>query len=409
MIRSATLGLPLNDMALTELRAQAATFSKELDAAITARGWPIRTTRYCLPPLKASFEQNSETIQSLLGSVARLANEANVRWFCLPIDLADESPHSARLEVLMSTLLREERLFLNLMVSDENKISLTGARSAAEFILGLSRKSRKGYDNFRVGASCGCLPNTPFFPFSRHVGSDLAFSFALETAEIALNLAKSSQSLEKFQTDFISQLSDRLLEMDAFGTELSKKTGIRYAGLDSSLAPFPDGETSVGRLLELLGADPFASQGTVFLTAVLTNCLKTAVAETGVRATGFNGVMFSVLEDNTLAKATKRRRLEISSLNLLSTMCGCGLDMVPIPGDALVEDIEMAILDTATLALRLKKPLGVRLLPIPERTLNELTEFNMEFLCDSRVLNLHGADASPIFDGTDWCFRNQTQ
>ncbi|MEM8773809.1 MAG: DUF711 family protein [Pseudomonadota bacterium] len=406
MIRAVTLGLPLFDVPLAQMHEAVRDFLNSLDALVVAREWPLRTTRFCLPPLPPSFETNAGSIPAFIRSVASISDTTGVRWFCLPVDLSDGSPHKARLDALMGALLREERLFANLIVAGQNQIATQGARSAAEFILGVSRKSRKGYDNFRVGASCGCLPNTPFFPFSRHEGIDLAFSLALETAEIALDLARQQKSLEIFHAEFIDLLTERLLQMDKFANELSAKTGVRYAGLDCSLAPFPDGETSIGRLLELLGAEPFGSQGTVFLTSVLTDALKTAMASAGVRTTGFNGVMYSVLEDDVLAKATRRRRLDISALNLYSTVCGCGLDMVPIPGDVLVEDIQTAILDTATLATRLCKPLGVRLLPIPERTLNEITEFNMEFLCDARVMKVAGSDSDLVFDKTNWSYDN---
>ena len=85
-------------------------------------------------------------------------------------------------------------------------------------------------------------------------------------------------------------------------------------------------------------------------------------------------------------------------------MCGCGLDMVPVPGSILVEDIEAIIIDVATLSVRLKKPLGIRMLPIPERTLNEMTEFNMDFLCDARVFNVDGSHKSIKLTETDWSF-----
>ncbi|MEM9642370.1 MAG: DUF711 family protein [Pseudomonadota bacterium] len=408
MIRAITLGLPLFDRPITELGTQVQVFSQASTARVTEKGWPIRTTRFCLPPLGADFETSANRIPSIVQSVARLAEANGVRWFCLPVDLTDGGPSEARRTALLETLLRENRLFTNLMVSDGGDISVQGAADAAHFILSVSRKSRKGYDNFRVGASCGCLPNTPFFPFSRHASSSPGFSVALETAEIALKLAKAvhggSMTLEDFRAQFTAELSDRLLEMDAFATALSTETGVAYAGLDASLAPFPDGETSVGRLLELLGADPFGAHGTVFLTALLTDCIKTAITKSQVRTTGFNGVMYSVLEDDILARATRRRSINIASLNLLSTMCGCGLDMVPVPGDLLVDDITGIIMDTATLATRLNKPLGVRILPIPDRTINEYTEFNMEFLCDARVLNVSGPDTSLSFDQDRWSF-----
>ena len=48
-----------------------------------------------------------------------------------------------------------------------------------------------------------------------------------------------------------------------------------------------------------------------------------------------------------------------------SVMCGCGIDMVPVPGDISAEEIASIMLDIAAVAIRLNKPLGVRLLPIP--------------------------------------------
>lgn len=412
MIRAITLGLPLFDRSIMELSTHVQAFSKIATARVAEKGWPIRTTRFCLPPLGADFEVSANRIPSIVKSVAQLADATGVRWFCLPIDLSDGTPSDARRAALLETLLRENRLFTNLMVSNGENISTRGATDAANFILSVSRKSRKGYDNFRVGASCGCLPNTPFFPFSRHAGSQLGFSVALETTEIALELAKTvhngSTTLEAFQDKFSAELSDRLLEMDTFATALAQEANVEYAGLDASLAPFPDGETSVGRLLELLGADPFGSHGMLFLTALLTDCIKSAIAQSGVRTTGFNGVMYSVLEDDVLAKATRRRHLDIATLNVLSTICGCGLDMVPVPGDLLVDDITAMIMDTATLAVRLGKPLGVRVLPIPDRTINEYTEFNMEFLCDARVLSISGSDTNLSFEKNKWSFLNPT-
>lgn len=406
MIRAVTLGLPFFDLALSELQDRVLSFSNTLNREISTRGWPLRTTRFCLPPLPPQFEDEANKIPALIRSVSGLADATGVRWFCLPVNLNDGNPSQARLDNLLAALVREERLFANLMVSGENGISISGARAASEFILAVSRKSRKGYDNFRVGASCDCVANTPFFPFSRHEGAEPAFSLALETTEIALSLAQTNEALEAFRDDFVNQVSDRVSEMDRFGQKLANETGVRYAGLDCSLAPFPDGQTSVGRLLELLGADPFGSQGTVFLTALLSDALRSALAQASAKPAGFNGVMYSVLEDDVLAKATYRRRLDIAALKLFSTVCGCGLDMVPVPGDILVEDIEAAILDVAALSKRLSKPLGVRLLPIPERTLNEMTEFNMEFLCDARVLPMAGSDGTLAFASGTWSYGN---
>lgn len=45
---------------------------------------------------------------------------------------------------------------------------------------------------------------------------------------------------------------------------------------------------------------------------------------------------------------------------LYSTVCGVGLDMVPVPGDTSPESLAALYLEVGTLAFRLNKPLSAR-------------------------------------------------
>jgi uncharacterized protein (UPF0210 family) len=102
--------------------------------------------------------------------------------------------------------------------------------------------------------------------------------------------------------------------------------------------------------------------------------------------------MYSLAEDDYLAQANSRRCLTLDALVALSAVCGCGLDMVPIPGTSFPEEVAALILDIAALSCTLRKPLGVRLLPIPNRAANEFTQFNLDFLCDTRIIGLAAGD-----------------
>ena len=75
-------------------------------------------------------------------------------------------------------------------------------------------------------------------------------------------------------------------------------------------------------------------------------------------------------------------------------LLGGGIDMVPVSGITFPEEIAALACDIASLSLALRKPLGVRVLPIPNRAANEFTEFNLDFLCDSRVVGLQTHDRS---------------
>ena len=186
----------------------------------------------------------------------------------------------------------------------------------------------------------------------------------------------------------VKSLTSDLNKINEIGIILEKQTGFKYYGLDASLAPFPNGSSSVGKLLELLGIEVVGSNGTLLITSYLTNIIKSSIKKSKVKSVGFNGVMYSVLEDDFLAASAKAKNISLDSLALYSSVCGCGLDMIPLPGDVFDEEIASIILDIASLAISLNKPLGVRLLPIRGKRVNEMTEFNYDFLVDTRIFEI---------------------
>lgn len=406
MIRSITLGIPLHSASLHAIEETTRRFHLAAMEGVAARSWPARTVRITLPPVTEEQEACAGNIPAQLRSVGSVADACGIRWFCLPLDLVKSARRAERLAMAFESLLREKRMFLNLMISDADTIGIDAVHDVAKFMLNLSRKSNNGFDNFRIGASCNCPPNAPFFPFSRHEGDSFRFSFALETTDLALKLSEEVSSrrltLKEFSAELVSQLTSRLLEMETFGQELALRTGVEYAGLDASLAPFPDGTTSIGKLLENLGASPSGSHGTLFLTSLLTDVIKASVRRSKAKVTGFNGVMYSLLEDDYLAKANNRKDITIASLSSYAALCGCGLDMIPVPGSALHEDIASIILDVAAMSVRLEKPLGARILPIPNKAVNEMTELNLDFLCDSRVMEVFHGDSALNSAGPVW-------
>jgi uncharacterized protein len=126
--------------------------------------------------------------------------------------------------------------------------------------------------------------------------------------------------------------------------------------------------------------------------------LRASLERSGARRIGFNGVMASLLEDPTLAERCSRKAFEMDALLAFAAVCGCGLDMVPIPGDAYPEEIGSLMLDVAGMSSALGKPLGVRLLPIPRKNSNEMTDFGHDFFHNCRVLPLRNRSvASSLF------------
>jgi uncharacterized protein (UPF0210 family) len=406
MIRSLTIGVPVYTRSKSELADELANFRAENARLCGEAGMAPRTMRLTLPPPTLDADAAPGALRSIVDTTRDLAEAAGARWYCLPLDLYEERGRAALLEEAQGLVVRDARLFLNLIVARPESISMSAADAAGRFVLQLARRSANGNDNFRVGISAACPAGTPFFPFSRHEGTRLGFSIAMETTPAALAIARraraSRASLSAFQDELIDALAADMARVDVLGRGLADATGVEYRGLDGSLAPFPDGETSVASLIELLGPSPVGAHGSVFLTSVLTEAIKTAAQRAGVRSVGFNGVMYSVLEDEGLARANDLRALSLEKLALLSTVCGCGIDMVPVPSTMYAEDLAGLVLDIAALAVRLKKPLGVRLLPIPNRAVNETTALNLDFLCDSRVMDPGPSASKPILADPVW-------
>ena len=71
-------------------------------------------------------------------------------------------------------------------------------------------------------------------------------------------------------------------------------------------------------------------------------------------------------------------------------MCGLGLDTVPLPGDTPPGELGAIILDMATLAVRLDKPLTARLFPVPGKRAGDPVQWDFAFFSPSRVLPVRG-------------------
>jgi len=136
--------------------------------------------------------------------------------------------------------------------------------------------------------------------------------------------------------------------------------------------------------MEALGLPAFCLHGSLFASAFLTDTLDQA----HYSRTGFNGLMLPVLEDAGLAQRASEGLFSTSDLLLCSAVCGTGLDVVPLPGDATPEQLYPVLLDLAALALRLEKPLTARLMPIPGKSAGDSTNFSLDYFANSRVLAL---------------------
>ena len=96
----------------------------------------------------------------------------------------------------------------------------------------------------------------------------------------------------------------------------------------------------------------------------------------------------AVTEDSGLAQGTIKGEFDIRSLLTYSSVCGIGLDTVPIPGDTSIEKLNALMRDTGTMAFRLNKPLTVRVFPVPDLKAGDMTVYESDDLCNCKILEV---------------------
>jgi uncharacterized protein (UPF0210 family) len=147
--------------------------------------------------------------------------------------------------------------------------------------------------------------------------------------------------------------------------------------------------------VENMGVSKIGLHGSLAAAALLTE----AVDRADFPHTGFSGFMQPVLEDSVLAQRAAEGTLTIKDALLYSTVCGTGLDTVPLAGDTTPEQMTPLLLDLCALAMRLDKPLTARLMPVPGKKAGDTTAFDFGFFANSKVMQLESSKLSGAFSG----------
>ncbi len=345
----------------------------------------IRTKRISCTPVYESISKEQIDI------VKKICDECDIRWFNIPINPWKAKNRKALFRFAYNVLKTYNQAFVNILCIKNQELDFDIINDSIRLTQLTSTISSNGKDNFRLGISTNIEPNCPFFPFSFSSG-EFSFSIALELTQEINSIIKENYRLDlnKLRDAIISTIVPQIKQIELTANEISEKTGLKFMGFDFSLAPIIDENGSVITILKHLGINEFGKNGTMFATAYLTNILKSF--GNYFKHVGFSGVMYSLLEDLELCKINNNIGVNLEDLIKLSTMCGCGVDMVPIASDVKDDEIRSIILDVAAISCRLNKPLGIRLLPIP-RTKNgqeSYTNFNedADFISNTKIIDI---------------------
>ncbi len=256
-------------------------------------------------------------------------------------------------------------------------------KAAAKAILEISRCTKKGLGNFRFAGIANCPPDIPFFPASYHKGKT-CFSIGLECSDLVVKAFKKAKTIQKAEYQLKKDIEKPLKKIIYHAEKLSRKEKIFFKGIDVSPAPSLKKNESMTRAFEGLGLGKFGRPGTLAIAALFTGVLKSLA----IKKCGYSGLMLPILEDHGLADKWGRDEINIENLLACSSVCGTGLDCVPLPGNVSEKKLYALLLDVASLAIRLDKPLSARLFPVPGKKAGQKTRFNSPYLVDCRIIDI---------------------
>jgi hypothetical protein len=267
----------------------------------------------------------------------------------------------------------------SIVIAGEDGVRWRAIGAAARAIKKLEDTTEHSQGNFNLGAIADVPPLSPFFTAAYVNGFGHQFAIGLESANVVAEAFRDSTDIDSARKKLASMLSEHALEIERHASRIDQETGWAYVGIDLSPAPLKD--VSIGAAIENLIAQPFGSAGTLTAAAAITAAIKSIP----VKQTGYNGLMLPILEDSRLAERWSQGHVSLEGLLSYSAVCGTGLDTVPLPGDITVEQLDMILADVATLAVKWKKPLSARLLPVKGKIAGDTTEFNDPFLVNAVI------------------------
>jgi uncharacterized protein len=359
LIRTITLGLNIDPDALERSAPRIERFLDRCRALLDEHGLEARCLRVTCQPLDKIYrsvdaprraQALAETMEAILDGRA---------WFCLPgPHFRSPSMPVEALEAIPAVISATRNVFTHTLVSSPSGVHRGAIRKAGEIIARLARidDQGQGQANFRFAVLANVQPNTPYFPAAYHAGAN-GFSIALELADLMTRSFQQEGTVNGKLAGFQREAERYVKKVVRFAKHLEVIEDLEFKGIDFSLAPFPGEETSAIKAVESLNNTKIGNFDFLFSLYAINNLLKQGFAE--YRQVGYNGTMLSVLEDSWLTRRLREGAFGLKDLLLYASVCGCGLDMVPLNIEASPAQLASLIESITTQAVKCtwgKKP-----------------------------------------------------
>ena len=352
----------------------------KVQSAFEAQGYRVESLRIVTQPVgELVAGLSEEQALAFLTQLDQLAAKENFIPNVGPAMMHD-SDDPAMMKLMERALSTLPNIEANTIIADDAGIHWKTIHRTAELVKYVAEHSARGQGTFNFTATAMLKPLSPFYPGAYHTGPGKQFAIGFEGANVVAEVFKRDKgNAEAATADLTVALTKHAKVADAIGNKVAAETGWGYVGVDPTPAPLAD--VSIGAAIENFTGAKFGSSGTLTAARIIT----AAVKAVPVKQTGYSGLMVPVMEDKLLAQRWAESTYNIDSLLAYSSVCGTGLDTVPLPGDVTLEQMERMYSDVASLAVKWNKPLSARLQPVPGKKPGDVTDYQDPYLFNTTL------------------------
>jgi len=341
------------------------------------QGYTVQTVRIATQPWEDYFESQKQ--------IVRLARELEglAQKYSIDYSNVGTTTNTELIPVIYDIIKNTSHMFCTVLVCDNKQVNHELARRTAKLMKRLSRISKDGFANLRFAAIFNTRPGSPFYPAAYHEGPP-SFAIGTENSDLVNKAFSKAKNIEEAGLCLRQILSEEYKKIEEIAEQISEREKIQYGGIDVSIATSIKPDESIAFAFERLGLGKFGDVGTLAIAKVITDTIKSI----DIKKCGYCGLMLPVLEDYGLAKRNDEGMYNLSNLLLYSSVCGTGLDTIPLPGDISEKKLYALLLDIASLSITLNKPLSARLMPIPDKKIGEMTDYRFEYFVNSKIMKI---------------------
>ena len=380
-IRTITYGINLEYPLKASKIRKIGRFLSKAKAVFENKGIEVQTVRIVTQPWPVYLRKRSLRMRlRYINDLEELCKENQIDFASIGT-VQDPSHIRAIPEILSATSIVSGSVTIG---NRKNGIDFLACQKTAKSILEISRCTKRGFGNFRFAGIASCPSDIPFFPASYHEGKT-CFSIGIECSDLVASAFCRARSLTKAGYYLKLVLEKGFRKIDRLAQNLGKRERVSFKGIDISPAPSLVKVESLAYAFEKLKLGKFGGPGTLAISAMLTRALRSM----DVKKCGYSGLMLPVLEDYGLARRWGRGTIDLGIILACSSVCGTGLDCVPLPGNISTKELYAILLDVAALSIQLNKPLSARLFPVPGKKAGDMTDFKSRYLVDCRITSVN--------------------